>query len=357
MCILMTAPSKTLRHVLLGTPGLLASAFESNPDGYGVMYGTAKRGPKIIRKLPKTLAELRQLVEQLPQDDRQVAMHLRWRTHGAIDLSNVHPVAIEGGGYLMHNGVLDTGNAADKTKSDTWHYARNYLDGAITPAIHGSRLLKMLGEHIEGNVFAIMTDDGQISVVNKKRGVEYEGVFFSNTYAWDVSTLDPKFPEKVSYAGFSHGARGGAYATARYNASVVEEFADAVFQADAWGALELLNSEEFDLGAAIDEVMGYYSATPVKKAAEQADRDEAALMEALIGVDYEKALDLALEVSDSSLIFVLCEALVWSPYGEIGEDRYLNSEDVGGPDSGVPSDAFKSLHDYTDAEIAELYAA
>ena len=49
MCLLMTAPSKTLREVLLKTPKLLDSMYKSNSDGYGAMYGTVD-GPKIFKK-------------------------------------------------------------------------------------------------------------------------------------------------------------------------------------------------------------------------------------------------------------------------------------------------------------------
>jgi hypothetical protein len=55
------------------------------------------------------------------------------RTHGDIDLLNCHPYEILNRAehgldlWLMHNGVLATGNRADITKSDTWHYIQDYL--------------------------------------------------------------------------------------------------------------------------------------------------------------------------------------------------------------------------------------
>jgi predicted glutamine amidotransferase len=62
------------------------------------------------------------------QDDREIAIHFRWTTHGKTDMLNCHPYdVIPGFIAMMHNGVLHTGNAADKNKSDTWHFIQGLL--------------------------------------------------------------------------------------------------------------------------------------------------------------------------------------------------------------------------------------
>ena len=62
--------------------------------------------------------------------------HFRWRTHGARDISQVHPHKIEGRDvYVMHNGVLSGYNykgAQDVCESDTALFCRDVLAPVLT---------------------------------------------------------------------------------------------------------------------------------------------------------------------------------------------------------------------------------
>jgi len=163
----------------------------NNPDGIGVMY--AQDGELIIeKKLFKTNAELLQFFTD-HIDGRDCAFHFRMKTHGNIDLDNCHPYEVlnkEEHGidvWMMHNGVLHTGNDADKTKSDTWHYIRDY----IRPLLKGNPDLvfspvftELIGDHIGNNRFVFMDNLGRVSVVNEEQGVYWGGRWMSNTYAW-----------------------------------------------------------------------------------------------------------------------------------------------------------------------------
>jgi len=200
MCIIITGAAANIRRVLFNTPGLIESIYKNNPHGLGVMFMGGCGYPLAFKTLPKTIGEVKSfLQDHLPVDDRPAALHARWTTHGDTDMGNCHPYEL-GGGYLMHNGVLHTGNAADVHKSDTWHYIKNFLgDGACLLAPHTQRLVS---SHIsEGNRFVYLAPSGEMVHINKHTGVEYEGLWFANTYAWNVSLLDPK------WGGF--GGKGG----------------------------------------------------------------------------------------------------------------------------------------------------
>ena len=84
MCLIITGKSSKVRSTLLNTHGLLSDLFTSNPDGIGFMYGTAK-GLKITKTLPKNLGDATAFIQRLPQDDREIAIHFRWTTHGKTD--------------------------------------------------------------------------------------------------------------------------------------------------------------------------------------------------------------------------------------------------------------------------------
>lgn len=194
MCIAIVGQSANFKNIVLNTKGLLRSIVDSNPDGVGVMFAADDGAPTAV----KLLSDKEDIVgawleEVLPDDDRLVGFHARFTTHGADTLDNCHPYAVDGG-YLLHNGVLSIGNDLDSQRSDTWHYCRAFLDGTLHGIVAAPQGLQLLGDHIgQSNRFVILDKTGRMHIVNKHTGVEYENLWFANTYAWDVSTLDPTF--------------------------------------------------------------------------------------------------------------------------------------------------------------------
>jgi hypothetical protein len=97
---------------------------------------------------------------------------------------------------MMHNGVLHTGNEADKDKSDTWHFIHDYLSESVHMApelVFVDGFLAMIAEFIGDNRFVFMNGEGRISHVNKDSGIEHDGMWFSNTYAWNPALLIPTY--------------------------------------------------------------------------------------------------------------------------------------------------------------------
>lgn len=210
MCLILTGSSAEIRSTLLNTKFMLADIYDANADGLGIMYKN-KRGLKVVKVLPSTLREVTEFIDRLPQDDRPMAMHWRMKTHGKIDLTNCHPYDVGTKGQLayMHNGILATGNASDATKSDTWHFARDFLDEAAdagTDVFHTAGFLNLVGEYIGDNRFVFMDDQGRMSIVNKEQGIEHGGLWFSNTYAWEPSRLIPGYRSKYAALGGWAGA-------------------------------------------------------------------------------------------------------------------------------------------------------
>ena len=216
MCLIITGKSNQIRATLTKTHGLLGDIFTSNPDGIGIMYATTK-GLKIVKTLPKNYADAFAFISKLPDDDRELAIHFRWTTHGNTDLTNCHPYDVVNGYVaMMHNGILHTGNKADTTKSDTWHFIKDYLAEAVHehPAlVHNEGYLTMIAEFIGDNRFVFMDGDGRMSHVNYDQGIEHEGMWFSNTYAWSPSRLIPTYYKstKKAYKSYYPSIYSGAY--------------------------------------------------------------------------------------------------------------------------------------------------
>lgn len=193
MCLIITGSANKVRTALLETEGLLLDVFKTNPDGIGVMYAT-KNKLKIVKTLPKSLEDAQKFIERMPTDERSLAIHFRWTTHGDTDLVNCHPyTVVEGEVALMHNGVLRTGNSKDKSKSDTWHFIEDYLKGSVAMApgiVFDPGYAALVREYIgSSNRFVLMGKDGRMIILNKKEGLEHEGLWFSNTYAWTPKLL------------------------------------------------------------------------------------------------------------------------------------------------------------------------
>jgi hypothetical protein len=118
------------------------------------------------------------------------------RTHGEINLDNCHPYEVLNRAehgidlWLMHNGILSTGNKANPKMSDTWHYIADYLrpmlagnpDFAFHPAFEA-----LISDHIgSSNKFVLMDNEGRQVVINESAGVYWGGLWLSNTYAWSA---------------------------------------------------------------------------------------------------------------------------------------------------------------------------
>ena len=196
MCLLINQPTTA--------PALpthwLDDFFSYNSDGVGVMY--SENDCLVIEKiLPKTSADFVAFYNTHIAG-KNCAFHLRMRTHGDTDLTNCHPYEVLNRAdhgidlALMHNGILSTGNKADTSKSDTWHYIRDYL----RPMLSGNpeffmhpAFSKIVGDHIgSGNKFVLMDNAGRVATINQSAGVFWGGLWLSNTYAWTAPTSTSK---------------------------------------------------------------------------------------------------------------------------------------------------------------------
>ena len=188
------------------TDEFLADVFNKNQDGLGVMYAEDDK-LHIFKCLPANAQEFIGFY-RAHAEGKSCVWHARMQTHGDIDFDNCHPYMVTSDVWLAHNGILSTGNAADKTKSDTWHFIKNF----IRPALIGNPELltdpewqKFVGEIIgRSNKFALVRNDGEIVVINASAGVNYENAWLSNTYAWSYY----KFTNNGGYTNMYSGYGG-----------------------------------------------------------------------------------------------------------------------------------------------------
>jgi hypothetical protein len=329
MCLIVTGPCATLRTTLLETKGMIEDIFTTNPDGAGVMYASKKRGLRIIKTLPKSADDLRAMVAQLPQDERDVCLHLRMRTHGDVDLENCHPYTVaEGQVAMAHNGVLATGNSKDKTKSDTWHFIQDFLASTVAEfpgVVHSEGFLHMVEEFVDSNRFVFMDAAGRMSIVNEALGVKAAGLWFSNTYAWSPEMLIPGYVTKRAYYGTagswwddedgtfgsSYSSHGGSRA-GRFGHQEERDFFEALHAAGAGDVAKVLTAWPYTATEAL-----YRKFTPSLTKCMQAEgevdklsaSEQSILEAALRGVQVES--EVAQRPATAADVF--CYYLDWTP--------------------------------------------
>lgn len=180
----------------------LVDFWRRNRDGAGVMWHDG--GKVEVMKVTSPSAD--QWVEFYREhaQGRECLIHLRMRTHGAITEENTHPYYVGHGYWLMHNGVLASGNDADRSKSDTWHFIEDVLKPAldVNPlCLEDLDFRVELGREIgSNNRFAIMSPHHDTPLfVNYRTGVKWKGAWLANTYAWDAGRA--RREEQIFQAG------------------------------------------------------------------------------------------------------------------------------------------------------------
>jgi hypothetical protein len=162
----------------------------------------------------------------------------------------------------MHNGILSTGNKADTSKSDTWHYIKDYLrpmlalnpDYAFTPAF-----ADIIGSHIgSSNKFVLMDEQGRQAVVNQDAGVYWSGLWLSNTYAWSAS-------DTASKTAYKKGKKAQALilkqSKEKPDARLPSKY-DYMGTGSVYGSRDYYYPDYYDLEATIEDLlyMGYQDA-------------------------------------------------------------------------------------------------
>jgi predicted glutamine amidotransferase len=173
------------------------NASYSNPDGAGIAYFNGRK--TVILKSPRWRGEqIEREMEKLK--DAPAIVHFRFATHGRVNYDNAHPFALSKGYAAAHNGVICTKHLGKPKhdESDTRQFLRVRVNRVLTMAgCIGELDLLEWGEEIgTGNKLAIMSNRGDVSLVNDAQGHWFEDCWFSN-YSYEAYKV-PKFKHRIS---------------------------------------------------------------------------------------------------------------------------------------------------------------
>jgi hypothetical protein len=272
MCLLVT--QSTTSPVL--SNDWLADFYSYNSDGIGVMH--SHDGELIIQKiLPKSAQDFIAFYHDNIKG-KNCAFHLRMKTHGHIDLENCHPYEVLNKAdhgidlWLMHNGILSTGNQADISKSDTWHYIRDYLRPMLADNpefyLHPS-FSEIVEKHIgSSNKFVLMDNHGRSVTINQGAGVYWAGLWLSNTYAWSATGSESDKPvtsPKQAKKQAKEKPVKYSYKSSKYSSNYWDSRSD-YFDGEDWSTKDrecLYFADDFEIALNELEIMGLFRASDI----------------------------------------------------------------------------------------------
>lgn len=154
----------------------LREAFRENPDGAGVAVAMGDR-VKIVKGL-FTPGALCDVVRRYRKHD--LAIHLRWATHGAVGKRNCHPFRIAPNLAVIHNGIIP--GFGSRTQSDTAEFTDSVLKYYHSEGILEEKdTLDDLAEWIgAGSKLVIIRADGRAHIINESAGHWRDDIWYSN---------------------------------------------------------------------------------------------------------------------------------------------------------------------------------
>jgi len=169
----------------------LRSATHRNPHGIGLAW--PDEGRVHIRKDVRRYAPvLEQALALYAGTNLPFFIHLRFNTVGYTSGGNTHPFALAPGLAMAHNKTL-----AIQPPHQHWSDSRTVAELLKTliagdPAFFGSPLFWSFIEHqadADNRFVFLDAASEELLIINDHLGVEVDGLWFSNLYAWDPGTV------------------------------------------------------------------------------------------------------------------------------------------------------------------------
>lgn len=178
------------------------SACHVNSDGFGM--SVVDRGQIVTTKLlkcdPRTITKMLEDAK-----DQKVFLHLRFKTHGLLNLDNVHPFeSFKADGkeiLFMHNGIIGDFTTGTDKESDTVRFnnvivkpmiERFVKAGNDPAAIFDDELFTtVVQKYATGSKFVFFDEEENQIIFNKNNGKDFDGWWASNDYSFNRTHREP----------------------------------------------------------------------------------------------------------------------------------------------------------------------
>lgn len=194
MCLIIRKPVGSIIP-----ESLLVDAFTKNHDGYGVFW-SQNNHLRVIHGFD--LEKLIGTVDAAQTLENELFVHLRFATHGDISLNNVHPFRITDDILMAHNGVIDIARQ-DRSYSDTAVFCdliRPML-ASNSELIFNTGFHELVRRYIGDSRIVFLHSSGKSVIINQSDGIQWQGLWLSNTYAWSLWNTSQKRRTSAVFCG------------------------------------------------------------------------------------------------------------------------------------------------------------
>jgi hypothetical protein len=169
----------------------LTSAVRRNPHGIGLAWPDGRR-IRIRKHQSQYAPVLEQALALYRATTLPFFIHLRFNTVGSTSGGNTHPFALTPGLAMAHNKTL-----AIQPPHPHWSDSRTVAELLKTllagdPSFFASPLFWSFIEHqadVDNRFVFLEAESQELLIINDHLGVDVEGLWFSNLYAWDPGTV------------------------------------------------------------------------------------------------------------------------------------------------------------------------
>lgn len=179
--------------IVLNTSGLigrdiLQACADNNPDGMGLMY--AVHGEiKVYKELKDfELFYNRYKMIREKYSNINIGLHFRIKTHGEVNLKNVHPFFVNKNLAFMHNGIIDI--KGGEQVSDTIIFNEKVLKQLPDGFLTNKGITYLIKESIGWSKLLFMDSDGYYTIINENTGNWKGANWFSNYSYLGYSAYD-----------------------------------------------------------------------------------------------------------------------------------------------------------------------
>jgi predicted glutamine amidotransferase len=179
MCLAIFRPAGARGRI--AADDLENSRLSGNDDAYGLMWSDGKAVHTWKTTDKDQWTTFVGLIDTVQRADYPLAAHLRWATHGALNVHNAHPVNVHAGRLaLIHNGIIWPLARDRSPHSDTVYlakYLRQYRLGWHRDRKCVKRIEKFIGQ---GNKVVVLAANGEHAILNASAGHWENGIWYSN---------------------------------------------------------------------------------------------------------------------------------------------------------------------------------
>jgi predicted glutamine amidotransferase len=184
------------------TKKTLNNCWTANDDGAGMLW--VQDGQLQTFKELKSFKAYWKKYREVREITNKVVLHFRIRTHGHVNVNNIHPFVVDETVGFVHNGIISEFSDHTSPYSDTWHF-NEFLKTLPKNFIKSEGCVELIANYIGSyNKLIFLGSDNEVTIINEHVGMWDGESWFSNN-SYKDSTL--------RYYGHQLGGNKGATKT------------------------------------------------------------------------------------------------------------------------------------------------